>query len=301
MMIMLENSHRIIKDTLEARFYSEKQTHISVKCGDFDGSSYLLYIDPKAKNLLSISVQLRQELYEVLKSYGMQDTLKEVYGDIVKDTPVKDYHITLEIDLDKIDDNKKKEYLESIPLIKRYIMKAPFEHAFKKFEAGEKTDKPIKLPYRENESVYLSCSKDSLVITFTLRFKDPDDVSIAKVFMQEFADAKVGGAPSVSFSHRTKPLEIKSVDEDESDTTGFVSMVLFKRHLEGKKRNTALDNLINFRPYFHYHLKCSKAYMHIRMRTRVAALLEVLNQAKFEKHTKTKQKKTASGRFFQRN
>lgn len=297
-MIMLENSHRIIKDTLEARFYSEKQTHISVKTGDFDGSTYWLYIDPKTKNLLSISVQLREELFSVLKEHGMQAILKETYGDLVQDTPVKDYHITLEIDLDKLDDNKKKEYLESIPLIKRYIMKAPFEAAFKKFEGGQQLATPIKIPYRENESVYLTIAKDAVVVTFTLRFKDPDDVVIAKVFMQEFADAKVPGAPSVSFSHRQKPLEIKSVEEAESDTTGFVSIVLFQRHLDGKKRVTTLDNLVNFRPYFHYHLKCSKAYMHIRMRTRVAALLEVLNQAKFEKQTKSKQMKTASGRTF---
>jgi hypothetical protein len=37
-----------------------------------------------------------------------------------------------------------------------------------------------------------------------------------------------------------------------------------------------------FRDYLHYHIKCSKAYMHSRMRARVAEFLKVLNRAKME-------------------
>lgn len=46
-------------------------------------------------------------------------------------------------------------------------------------------------------------------------------------------------------------------------------------------------------------VKCSKAYMHSRMRSRVAEFLKVLNRAKPE-HA-DKERKTASGRTFRRS
>ena len=44
-----------------------------------------------------------------------------------------------------------------------------------------------------------------------------------------------------------------------------------------------ISNIQLFRDYLHYHIKCSKAYLHSRMRARVAAFLRVLNRAKQEK------------------
>ena len=44
-----------------------------------------------------------------------------------------------------------------------------------------------------------------------------------------------------------------------------------------------ISNIQLFRDYLHYHIKCSKAYLHSRMRARVAAFLQVLNRAKQEK------------------
>lgn len=38
--------------------------------------------------------------------------------------------------------------------------------------------------------------------------------------------------------------------------------------------------VINFRDYFHYHIKSCKAYLHNRQRAKVAEYLKVLNRAK---------------------
>lgn len=53
-----------------------------------------------------------------------------------------------------------------------------------------------------------------------------------------------------------------------------------------------------FRDYLHYHIKCSKAYIHSRLRRRVAEFLKVLNRAKPE--VEEKERKTATGRSFVR-
>jgi actin related protein 2/3 complex subunit 2 len=73
--------------------------------------------------------------------------------------------------------------------------------------------------------------------------------------------------------------------------------VLFPRHFESVElREKVIDQLQMFRNYLHYHIKCSKAYMHSRMRTRVSEFLKVLNRAKPERQTT--EKKTISGRTF---
>ena len=40
-----------------------------------------------------------------------------------------------------------------------------------------------------------------------------------------------------------------------------------------KKRENAIDMIQGFRNYLHYHIKCTKSYLHSRMRQRVDNLL----------------------------
>jgi actin related protein 2/3 complex subunit 2 len=76
--------------------------------------------------------------------------------------------------------------------------------------------------------------------------------------------------------------------------------VLFKNHLDPVRREKSIDMIQMFRNYLHYHIKCSKAYMHTRMRLRVETLLQVLNRAKV-KNANQEEKKTATGRTFKRD
>lgn len=61
--------------------------------------------------------------------------------------------------------------------------------------------------------------------------------------------------------------------------------VLFPRHFTPITAPSTAIQLQLFRDYLHYHIKCSKAYMHSRMRARVAEFLKVLNRARVEKET----------------
>jgi len=64
------------------------------------------------------------------------------------------------------------------------------------------------------------------------------------------------------------------------------------------KEKKTIDNIQTFRNYLHYHIKCSKAYMHTRMRNRVRTFLQVLNRSKSE--PESTEKKTITGRTFKR-
>lgn len=76
-------------------------------------------------------------------------------------------------------------------------------------------------------------------------------------------------------------------------------IVLFPRHYApGAVREETISRIQIFRDYLHYHIKCSKAYMHSRMRARVSEFIKVLNRAKPE--IQVTEKKLASGRTFRR-
>lgn len=89
------------------------------------------------------------------------------------------------------------------------------------------------------------------------------------------------------------PKELQSVRH--SAAGAYVTFVLEGRHFVGKNRDTTISLLQTFRNYLHYHIKCNKANLHIRMRKRVVLLLQILNRAK---HIVDKEKKTATGRTF---
>jgi hypothetical protein len=68
----------------------------------------------------------------------------------------------------------------------------------------------------------------------------------------------------------------------DSDEIGYVTFVLFPRHFAPGVAASTISHIQLFRDYLHYHIKCSKAYMHSRMRHRVAEFQKILNRAKTE-------------------
>ena len=74
-----------------------------------------------------------------------------------------------------------------------------------------------------------------------------------------------------------------------------------KAHLDKpEKRVQVVSVLQGFRNFMQYHIKCSKAHFHARMRARAASLLGMLNRAKPDIDPKTLQARTMSGKTFTR-
>ena len=189
-------------------------------------------------------------------------------------------------------------------------MAAPFERAFAEQaqleQRGNVTASGALIPiqYRADEAMYILPAADRVTVVFSTRFAEETDRIFGKVFLQEFVDARrqpsIQNAPQVLYSNREPPLEIRQVPGlTRTDDTGFVTFVLFPRHFQHPDvRATTISHIQLFRDYLHYHIKCSKAYMHSRMRSRVSEFLKVLNRAKPE--LAEKERKTASGRTFRR-
>lgn len=291
-MIILEHVNRIVEETLKDRFLTGRQAGIELLCADFDGVTFHLSSSPGKKNEINISVGTK--CGAVLLKYGGQEKLKSVYGNLLVETE-SGYDATLRVDMNALPgtDEAKESLARSIAFVKRHLFAAPLEHVFKAIDSGSPLTEVLDIPYRGAERAFIKSEKDRVTVVFSVNFKDPDDIIIGKVFLQEFKKS-IGGAPSVDFTQKDPPGEIKGFNV-QSD--GFVTFVLFDRHFKGAARDKTIDMTILFRNYLMYHIKCSKANLHTRMRNRVDSLLKILNRAKQDL---PKEKKTASGRTFKK-
>jgi len=267
---------------------------------DFDGVSFRATTpNPEQPNLVNIS--MAWSCARQLLSLGGQQDLKKIYGPMLQASPEKGYDVSLSVDLANPPEDPKNLPLK-ISNLKRHLFAAPFKQVFGDVVAKKGGNQIVTIDYRGNESIYLKPENDSCTVIFSIAFSEDADAVFAKVFLQEFADARknMRGVPSVKFTYKEAPMELENFSGlKNADSNGFVSMVLFDQHLNAKNVFKTINLLETFRNYLHYHIKCSKAYMHNRMRSKVADWLKVLNRARPDPIAE-KAKKVASGRTFVR-
>eukprot|EP00037_Helgoeca_nana_P031989 m.411582 g.411582 ORF g.411582 m.411582 type:complete len:308 (+) comp28696_c0_seq1:40-963(+) len=306
-MILLEFHNRVIQETLSTRFRSSqtgegKVKVVDVTVADFDGCLYHISNGEEAEpNPGVIFVSISLQYYHELQEHGVDDYLKAEYGAMFVE-PESGYNATLRIDISANIEHSEK-VIEQVSKLKRNCFAAVFDKYFSLQQGGgDGADgHPAIISYRPQETMYISAFNDRVTVVFSTVFNDDDDVVLGKVFLQEFKEGKKGNqsAPHVLFSHKEPPREISGIaGAVTGDNVGYITFVLFPRHTDPKHSDHTVDLIHQFRDYLHYHLKCSKAYLHSRMRTRSAALLQILNRAKPEGEVKGR--KTISGKSFMR-
>jgi len=295
-MILLETGSRVLEEVIKQRIASEKREAVDITLADFDGVSYHVTTNPTQRSIVTVSLSWGC-ISQDLRQFDIPGKIKAIYGPL-STAPESGYDVSLQFDLDNIQD--KAGLPGKVALLKRHVMAVPFLHVFDTLKSG---GSPIvTINYRTNEAIYIKTDQDRVVVVFSINFKDKDDVVVGKVFLQEMEQARktISNAPSVAFNQKDAPGDIRGARGlHEGDDQGFVTFVLFGNHTHPDRRQKIIDQLMLFRNYLHYHIKCSKAYMHTRMRLRVEELLQVLNRAKMKKANK--EMKTISGRTFKRD
>jgi len=303
-MILLESHNYIIQTTLAEKII--KPSALDVKFVDFDGVRFhLSTLERKTSVLLSMHIRCWDELVK----YGAMDILKREYGALVAAQPEEEYNVSLVIDLEQVPEGAEDRdaFIMSVALLKRNALAAPFELGFKtqkELEASGGTQGELmQVHYRDEEAIYVQASPDRVTVIFSTVFREETDRIFGKVFLQEFVDARrqpsIQNAPQVLYTNRDPPLEIRHIPGlRNTEDIGYVTFVLFPRHfVNPSTASSTISHIQLFRDYLHYHIKCSKAYMHSRMRHRVAEFQKVLNRAKTE--VATTERKTVTGRTLQ--
>lgn len=284
-MILLEINNSIVEDALRLRFGGGKAESVDIKVSDFDGAIYHVSNPDGDKTKILVSISLK--FYEELNKHGADELLKSIYGEYITSTE-SGYSVSLLVDLNALPDDKE-ELVKKIGLLKRNCFASVFEKYFDLVGKGETQDRAV-INYRDDETMYVEAKEDRVTVIFSTVFKDDDDVIIGKVFMQEFKEGRKAshGSPQVLFSHKEPPLELQGTDAATGDNIGYITFVLEPRHTSQKVRENTINLIHTFRNYLHYHIKCSKAYLHSRMRARTSEFIKILNRARPEKVTEKK-------------
>ncbi|KFY88714.1 hypothetical protein V500_06167 [Pseudogymnoascus sp. VKM F-4518 (FW-2643)] len=314
-MLLLDYQNVYIQSVLTERFSGAPPASIDQTVSDFDGVTFHVST-PESKSKILVSLQIK--CYDELVKYGATKILEREYGSYVVE-PENGYDFSVQVDLDNLpeDQGERDALIRSISLLKRNAVAAPFEQAFEEHHAlheeaskftseeapqGVREGGQVKaIHYREEEAIYIKASHDRVTVIFSTVFREETDRVFGKVFIQEFVDARrraIQNAPQVLY-RTDPPLELQGVPGVKDSGTGeigYVTFVLFPRHLTKQRRDEVISHIQTFRDYFHYHIKASKAYIHSRMRRRTADFLQVLRRARPE--NEEKERKTASGRTF---
>ncbi|EOA89071.1 Arp complex subunit [Exserohilum turcicum] len=314
-MLLLDYQNVLIESLLRDRVNGGAPANIDQVVSDFDGVTFHIST-PESKT--KIIVSLRIKCFNELVQYGAQAVLQREYGPYIVE-PESGYDFSVQVDLESLpeDQEAKDDLVHRVALLKRNAMAAPFEQAFDEFhhlqeEASKYTSEAAPqgvaeggdvraIHYREEEAIYVKASHDRVTVIFSTVFREETDRIFGKVFLQEFVDARrraIQNAPQVLFRNEA-PLELQGipgVDTSGSADIGYITFVLFPRHLTKQRRAEVISHIQTFRDYFHYHIKASKAFIHSRMRKRTADFLQVLRRARPE--AEEKERKTASGRTF---
>jgi len=302
-MILLERGNRILGETVSAKINhdaEEKVEPIDVRLCDFDDVQYRVVIDPEKRNILQVSMNL--PCYSAIEKLGAKDAFTTIYGPLVT-TALPSFDVTVAVDLDTLKEQKAKdEMVERLSCLKANTLGGFFDFYCTHLLKGTNAGAPFKFDLRFDTTIYVFPKADRVVIIFSIDFKDKVDRAIAKIFMQEFVEAKrtLGAAPPVAFGvNPPSDLATFSITQPTGNL-GFVSFALLKSHVDNNKKQRVVDVLASFRNYLQYHIKCSKSHFHARMRARVVALLAVLNRAKVDADERVQptSKTTMGGKTF---
>ncbi|KAI9687240.1 MAG: erg10, acetyl-CoA C-acetyltransferase [Bathelium mastoideum] len=292
-MLLLDYQNVLIESLLKDRFSGASPSSIDQVVSDFDGVTFHIST-PESKTKILISISLR--CFNELVQYGAQEVLEREYGPYIV-SPEQGYDFSVAVDLENLpsDEEARTDLIRRISLLKRNVMASPFEQAFDEFarlqeEASKYTSESAPqgvreggevraIHYREEEAIYVKAGHDRVTVIFSTVFREETDRIFGKVFLQEFVDARrraIQNAPQVLFRN-DPPLELQGIPglaQSGNGEIGYITFVLFPRHLSKQRREEVISHIQTFRDYFHYHIKASKAYIHSRMRRRTADFLQ---------------------------
>lgn len=284
-MIFLEIHNRAVKDLLLCKFESarngKKYEKFDCIVSDFDGAVYRLRSVPNDRSKIIVSITLN--FFRELQEHGADEALRREYGQFLLSVPDNDCSVSLICDLETLPDDYES-IAHQFSLLKRNCFAAVFEKFFEFHALGEEAvgSKRAVIHYRPDETLYVHALADRVTVIFSTMFKEADDLIVAKVFLQELTEVRrrFDRAPQVLYSQSVPPAELQGTGAVVGNNVAYITFVLFPRHLTQEASPRTINLIHTLRNYLHYHIKCSKGYIHRRMRAKTVEFIKILNRAR---------------------
>uniref|UniRef100_A0A1D1Z0N6 Arp2/3 complex 34 kDa subunit n=1 Tax=Anthurium amnicola TaxID=1678845 RepID=A0A1D1Z0N6_9ARAE len=221
-------------------------------------------------------------------------TLQEIrraYSDIVEvvETPKEGFILTLKVNLAKLP-QRKEDYMKTITKIsslQAVVLSSQLNDMLWNLgsrDISHGMHRPIKLVFHPREPFFVIRMPEKFTVIFPMRFKDDTDVVIATSFFQELIEACYSSAsakaPTCTWSP-IPPAELRGESLQSLSTNGgFVSFDINSSHVKGAKMEKTTWILLNFYAFVKYHVKCTRGFIHRKMRQRLESLSEVLQKSR---------------------
>ncbi|XP_057783537.1 actin-related protein 2/3 complex subunit 2B [Salvia miltiorrhiza] len=256
--------------------------------------TYLSVSTPLLSQGLPISSQLPHHTLQMVNGI-----FPEVMEALVP--PNEGYQLTLKLNISRIPrDKASTKMISDIASVQAVLVSSQLKEILRNVNSQEDIAhaiyKPIKLIYHPREPFFVIKQATKMSAVFPMRFKEKEDVIIATAFFQELMDVgsseAFGKAPHCIWSP-IPPAELRGEPiEDLSTNGGFLSFDITSRHVQGKKLDKTVWNLLNLYTFVKYHVKSTRGFIQRRMRMRLDKLVEPLHDVEMEEDAQVMKKKS---------
>jgi len=300
--ILLGADNKVLQEGIQKIVAAEKKEPCDTTLYDFDNVSYHLVVDKDDRTRLSVSLQCPN--WNVFKSQGSEEWIKQKLGEYIKTFTADG--VDFEISLGEEKSAERAELIgNAFSKLRVYALGGPLYQYCKALSEKKALKELFEVKFRPDMNMWICPGADRLTIVFSLEFPIRADRVIANQVLSEFVEVRrqrdVSNTPVIAYS-KDPPMELKTVKIPNYDKTaflGYFSVLLLPEHIKEGKLETAVENVIGFRAYLTYHIKCAKAFFHSRMRSRVKTMLQILNRARYEPDDERKKKKIIVGADYQ--
>ncbi|CAH2059609.1 unnamed protein product [Thlaspi arvense] len=307
LMAYLERSSPTLKETLLKIYRAEKPVEIDQHFYEFGSIQYHIKCSISDSHIVYVSTSTLLETQGIVTvketsghTYEMIKKIAVGVIDIV-DPPKLGFQLTLKLYLGKIPRGKEAiKIITRISEIQALILSSQLKEMLKMLnfqdddsQAMNNSIRPIRIVYHPSEPFYVFKQPEKITAVFPMNFKDNADVVIAVSFFQELVEVgsrkEMGKAPQCNWSP-IPPFQLRGEPvQDLTTNSGFVSFDITSRHVEGKRLDKTVWNLLNFYAYVKYHIKCSRGYIQRRMRKRMDSLVKLLVNTSLEEEAAQKE------------
>ena len=255
-------------------------SNIALKISDYDGTVYM--ITGIAETMIAF-IMISEEIKSIGDAVGYEALEHYLQGFQADRSSPNQYSIIVDkslLPIEKVQrDIAVKEIARKFSMIRTVFLSGPYFKALA-IVKQDGTCPPQQVNIRKNEKLWIISGNARVTFVLQILYKDNNDSSLARIFLQEVQDSKklIANAPVISFG--AAPPENISQFRPKAEGL-FLSITLLKDQINNPTEQAKW--LCGFRQYLSYHIHTCKTYLHMRMRKRTEILLGVLRQAVPEK------------------
>jgi len=268
-----------LKEVNFAKTKKKKLQWVERNFTEFDGTRYKISssTNKETPNILNLSVAV--PYFKDLARFEPLAYLGKIYGESLLKEPEMNFDFTIQTDLSEVDEKEWEGRLDQLASVKRNAFASACEKMFYDSLDGKDCE-TAEISITKKDKLYLSGKKDRVLFIFALDIKS--DQVISDLFLNEMVDIRkkpdMSACPAVSLAKKA-PDEIKQFKTGDGP---FFIFTLFHRHFKGANMGKAIDLMSEFRTYLSYHIKCSKAHIHCRMRSKTEGWKKVMARANID-------------------